>query len=185
MKIYTRTGDKGTTALVGGERVSKAHCRLDAYGTLDELTAHLGYLHDILHGMREERLATQEQLKEIVSRVMDCSAIMASTDLMLEKLPRITDEHIKELEGWLDEYLAPLPNIFKFTLPLGDKALSYTHIVRTVCRRAERCIVICQQSDDVEVDQNVMRYVNRLSDYLYALSRNIAHTNKVEEVLWR
>lgn len=179
MKIYTRTGDKGTTALVGGQRVSKAHCRLEAYGTLDELTAHMGYLHDMLN----TKPHTQEQLQEIISRVMDCSAIMASSDIMLAKLPKITPGHIKHLEKWMDDYINPLPKIFKFTLPLGDKTLSYSHIARTVCRRAERCIVNCQQT--VEVDLNVMMYINRLSDYLYALSRHIAHTNNVPEVLWR
>ncbi len=179
MKIYTRTGDKGTTALVGGQRVSKAHARLEAYGTLDELTAHLGYLHDMLN----EKPNTQQQLLEIISRVMDCSAIMASTDIMLEKLPQINDSHIKQLENWMDEYTNPLPQIFKFTLPLGDKTLSYSHIARTVCRRAERCIVACQQTE--EVNLNVMKYINRLSDFLYALSRNIAHTNNVPELLWR
>ena len=181
MKIYTRTGDKGTTALVGGARVSKAHCRLEAYGTLDELTAHLGFLHDMLTTLNQ----TQEQLKEIVSRVMDCAAIMASTDLALAKLPEISSLHIEQLEIWSDEYTDPLPKIFKFTLPLGDQMMSYTHIVRTVCRRAERCIVACSEMDDIEVSEDVMKYINRLSDYLYALSRHISHNNNVEEVLWR
>ncbi len=181
MKIYTKTGDKGTTALVGGQRVSKAHARLEAYGTLDELTAHIGFLHDLIGGMDEQ----QTQLQEVVSRVMDCAAIMAAEDLTIAKLPLITDQHIEQLELWSDQFTDKLPKIFKFTLPLGDKMVSYTHIARTVCRRAERSIVACNEDPNIDVSPQVMKYINRLSDYLYALSRHLASSNNCDEVLWR
>lgn len=179
MKIYTRTGDNGTTSLVGGNRTSKASLRIEAYGTLDELTAHLGYL---ASGFElSENISGQ--LQEVISRVMDCAAIVASQDDTLPKLPPITEENSTKLEQWCDELLDGLPELRYFTLPIGSGAMSYAHVCRTVARRAERAMVRAVESDE-HIPAMTMKYVNRLSDYLYALSRNLAHTSGHKDVLW-
>ncbi len=180
MKIYTRGGDSGTTALVGGRRVSKASLRIEAYGTLDELTAFMGHL----ASGYELETAIKEQLEVIVSRVMDCSAIVASEDETLSKLPTITEAHTRQLEEWCDVLLEPLPALRHFTLPIGSAQMSFAHICRTVARRGERAMVRAVQ-DGEEIPPEVMKYVNRLSDYLYALSRHLAHQSGVDDVLWR
>ncbi len=181
MKIYTKTGDKGTTALIGGRRVSKAHLRIEAYGTLDELTAHLGYLASTAFTLPED---IREELCEIVSRVMDCSAIVASEDETLAKLPSITQLHIEELEKGCDRLLEGLPMLTHFTLPIGAKEMSYSHVCRTVTRRAERAMVRADENDE-NIPSETMRYINRLSDYLYALGRHLSHLNGEKDVLWR
>ncbi len=181
MKIYTRTGDKGTTALVGGRRISKASLRIEAYGTLDELTAHLGFLASTHFSLQGD---IQTQLCEIISRVMDCSAIVASEDETLEKLPKITQKHCQELENWCDELLQDLPQLRHFTLPIGSGEMSYAHVCRTVARRSERAMVRVVDGGET-ISQWALTYINRLSDYLYALSRNIAHNSGTEDVLWR
>ncbi len=180
MKIYTRSGDSGTTALVGGRRISKASQRIEAYGTLDELTAFLGYLASGFEIEGEIR----DQLEVIISRVMDCAAIVASEDETLEKLPKITDIHIEQLEKWCDILLEDLPTLRHFTLPIGSAQMSYAHICRTVARRGERAMVRTVDEGET-IPTEVMRYINRLSDYLYALSRYLAHRSGVSDVLWR
>ncbi len=181
MKIYTRTGDKGTTALVGGRRISKASLRIEAYGTLDELSAHLGFLASDNFKLSE---TIEAQLHEIISRVMDCSAIVASEDETLEKLPKIGETHSQALEQWCDELLEGLPQLRHFTLPIGTGAMSYSHVCRTVARRAERAMVRTCDSGET-IPEWTMTYINRLSDYLYALSRNLAHSSGREDILWR
>ncbi|MFI3299681.1 MAG: cob(I)yrinic acid a,c-diamide adenosyltransferase [Rikenellaceae bacterium] len=180
MKIYTRSGDKGKTSLVGGSRISKAALRIEAYGTLDELCSALGYLacgFNIKESIREE-------LEEIVSRVMDASAIVASEDTTLEKLPALSQEHIKMVESWIDNHLEGLPALKFFTLPIGDPAMSYAHVCRTVARRAERAMVRTVDSGEY-IPEDTMCYINRLSDYLYALSRRLAFDSGAEDVLWK
>lgn len=179
MTLYTKTGDSGQTSLVGGERVSKAHARLEAYGTVDELMAHIGFLHDMLPVGSPVR----EQLVEILSRLMDCSALLASQDDTLAKLPQLTAESVSMLEKWTDEHTADLPPLKYFTLPVGLPLLSYTHICRTVCRRAERRVVSCAQENNVS--PQVSMYINRLSDYFYALGRHLAHQNGVDDTKWK
>ncbi len=180
MKIYTKTGDKGKTSLVGGRRESKASWRIEAYGTLDELTAVLGYLASSAFELPEN---IREQLVEVLSRVMDVSAIVASEDETLEKLPQVTVEDSEVLERWCDELLEGLPQLRHFTLPIGSAAMSYSHVCRTVARRAERAMVRVVDGGE-NIPESAMIYINRLSDYLYALSRRLSYISGVEEVLW-
>lgn len=180
MKIYTKGGDKGKTSLVGGKRVSKAHERLNAYGTLDELMAHIGVLHDHLAQENFKR----EELQWVLSRVMDCAAILASEDETLEKLPHIDTKMIERLEGWTDNHMDGLPVLTKFTLPIGDPTVSYANVARTVCRRAEREIVKCIDNG-LKVPAAVEMFVNRLSDYLYALGRSFSYEFAKGDIIWR
>lgn len=177
MKIYTRQGDRGTTSLVGGTRVSKADLRLEAYGTIDELMAHLGYYFDMYD-------ADNEQIAEILDRLMTCASLLASEDTTLSKLPQIDQSDIDNLEHWTDDLLNDLPMLTNFTLPTGSPALSYTHICRTVCRRGERAIIRCNEHGDA-MPEIVMAYVNRLSDYLYALGRFMGQKTSAREIIWK
>lgn len=180
MKIYTKGGDKGTTSLVGGSRVSKAHTRLEAYGTLDELMANIGVLYDHL----PEKDFRKEELEWILCRVMDCAALLASEDVTLERLPQIDATMIERLEKWTDNHLDGLPQLTKFTLPIGHTLASYSNVSRTVCRRAEREIVKCIDQKLV-VPAPVEGFVNRLSDYFYALGRSFNHQFGRGDVFWR
>lgn len=183
MKIYTKTGDTGTTSLVSGERVSKASLRLESYGTIDELTANIGYLHDILP-VEKKFDDLREQLIEIISRTMDCAALMATADLGIIKLPRIENRHIEQLENWSDELLENLPILKKFTLPAGAPQISYAHICRTITRRAERAVIRVRENGE-PIDNQVPIYLNRLSDYMYALSRKLTNILDKREIVWR
>lgn len=176
MKIYTKTGDKGTTALVGGKRVAKNHPRVDAYGTVDELISYIGVIrsYDIApHYM--------DLLYTIQDRLMVAAAILA-TDGYVEKVPEIKDEDITLLENEIDEMDKALPPLQNFILPGGNQATSFCHVARSVCRRAERCAI--GLSDEFDVPENVIRYLNRLSDYLFALARKLALDFKVDEIYW-
>lgn len=179
MSIYTRTGDKGTTSLVDGMRVSKADARLEAYGTIDELIANIAYLKDCY-------LSQNEQLDIIVERLMCAAGLVACLEPdKFDKFPRIRDIDVQQLERWIDEILAVVPQIRNFTLPGGAAAVSYAHVCRTVCRRAERASIRCNNTDaQYPVDEMVLMYLNRLSDYLYALSRYLHFVQEVPEKLW-
>lgn len=187
MKIYTKTGDNGTTSLVDGHRVSKAQPRIEAYGTLDELTANLGFLlSNFLIDHRPNSLKADliDQVEQIVSRVMDCAAIVATQDVTITKLPKITEQNITQLENWCDELLETVPAVRNFTLPVGSAEMSYTHICRTVARRAERAMVRAVEQGE-PIPTVTIRYINRLSDYLYALGRYLTAQSGVPERLWR
>lgn len=177
MKLYTRTGDKGTTSLVGGSRVDKDDVRIEAYGTLDELTAHLGYLHDLTTSEHRAELIT------VLEELMVCQALLAAESQTISKLPKLKKEQIERLERWTDALMQDVPVLRHFTLPAGNVELSYSHICRTVCRRAERRIVTAAKLHS-DIPFNVATYVNRLSDYLYAFGRNIAHVQQVKEFEW-
>lgn len=186
MKIYTKTGDGGLTSLVGGTRVPKSDDRLEAYGTLDELQAHVSFLHDMIDAdLRAEGklVVEREELKKIVVDLMTVEAYLASDGTGRKMLPPFDASHTENLEKAVDRMLAPLPILKSFTLTTGDKLLSYSHVCRTVARRAERCAVRVAQN--TEVPEEVMKYINRLSDYLYALGRYICHELGIEETLWR
>lgn len=176
MKIYTRGGDKGRTSLVGGQRVSKNEPRVEAYGTLDELIAHLGYLHDAFLASTPYA----DQLETIISRVMDCAAVVATPCEVVSKCS-VSEASIQQLEVWIDQMSANLPVLENFTLPVGLPAMSYANICRTVCRRSERVMVGIEGQNLAPV----MSYINRLSDYLYALGRKMVHEAGVDEILWR
>jgi len=179
MKIYTKAGDRGMTSLLGGELVSKDHPRLEAYGTLDELTSWIGLLRDHL-----EDKGKREDLLKIQDRLMLGSSILANerTDGSI-KLPEISETDIKLLENRIDTMDEDLPALTNFILPGGHKVVSYCHLARTCCRRAERLSTPFVK--DSEQTSILVKYLNRLSDYLFTLARKIAKDFKVEENLWQ
>ncbi len=180
MKIYTRTGDKGTTSLVGGTRAAKNDPRIEAYGTVDELMAHVGYLHDLLAADAE---GIRSELEWVLDRLMSGASLLASEDTMLEKLPQLYAEDVTRLERAIDRLQEGLPELRHFTLPCGHPMLSYCHVCRTACRRAERRIVTAAEHYPTVPDV-VRQYVNRLSDYFYALGRRLGYDYGAEDVRW-
>ncbi len=180
MKIYTKTGDGGTTALIGGRRVGKNDPRVEAYGTVDELMAHIGYLRDNLSDEKEAEV--RQDLLRILGTLMTAASVLAAEGETLKKLPRITDDDILWLENCIDDALKGLPVLTRFTLPGGHPLVSMAHIARTVCRRAERRATALEGSQ--EQLRVAKRYLNRLSDYLYALGRKLAADHRADELLW-
>ena len=181
MKIYTKTGDGGTTALIGGERVAKYDLRVEAYGSVDELTAFIALLSDeLVYDERTEHLV--QQLQTIECRLMTVAALLAVGKGGEGKVAPIAEEHIAELEQLIDAFQAELQPITKFTIPGGHRACSLCHVCRTVCRRAERAAL--RASTEHTVDSGATRYLNRLSDYLYTLGRVLTERLKVSETLW-
>lgn len=176
-KIYTKTGDKGETGLFGGKRLPKYHLRIEAYGTVDELNAHLGLVRDSLVDE-----ATSDVLKEIQDRLFTIGANLASDPDKSMSTPDLLDSDIEALEQQMDQMDAHLPPLKNFILPGGHPSVSYCHIARTVCRRAERQVVALAANEPVE--EILLRYLNRLSDYLFVLSRKMAQDLGVEEVSW-
>lgn len=178
--VYTRTGDRGTTSLVGGTRVSKTHERLEAYGAVDELNSYLGLLITYLpEGEEKERVGW-------IQNKLFCLGAYLATDqdiCQLKDGSRITDEDVKILEKEIDIIDFRLPSICEFILPGGTRGASVCHICRTVCRRVERDILRLQNS--VQLDVNVITYVNRLSDFLFVLSRKININEKKDEIFWQ
>lgn len=181
MKVYTKGGDKGTTSLIGGVRVSKCDSRVEAYGTVDELTAFIALLSDNLRG--EDMFSGYvADLERINSTLMSVEAHLASDETTSKKLPPISAEAIEYLEQRIDTMLEGLEPITKFTLPGGDQRVSLSHVCRTVCRRAERCAIAV--ASEHEITANAVIYLNRLSDYIYVLSRSLTKDIGVEEILW-
>ena len=182
MKLYTKGGDKGRTSLIGGERVRKTDLRVEAYGTADELQAHIAYLADLL--AEEEGLSDcVEDCRRITSLLMCACSFLAvgkGGDCGIESLEK---RGVAWLEERIDALQAELKPIEYFTIPGGCKTASYCHICRTVCRRAERRAI--EAAENYEVEKSVLVLLNRLSDYLYALCRTITERLDVEEILWR
>lgn len=181
MKVYTKTGDKGMTSLIGGERVFKTDERVEAYGTVDELSAFVALLSDKLRG--DASLGeTVADLNRILSRLMSVEALLATGDSGRDKVAPLDPANIEWLEGRIDALQAALPPIDKFTIPGGHEALSMCHVCRTVCRRAERAAL---RADALYgVDAAVLMWLNRLSDYFYVLGRSLTVHFGVEETLW-
>ena len=178
MKIYTKTGDKGTTSLIGGTRLSKAHVRIEAYGTIDELNSYIGLLRD--QPVNENR---REHLKEIQDRLFTIGSHLASEPEQTKRiLPDLEEKDITFLELQMDQIEAKVPALRAFILPGGHQSVSFGHVARTVCRRAERAVIHLQQGEEVEAI--VIRYLNRLSDYLFMLCRAMTYELGVEEVTW-
>lgn len=178
MKIYTKTGDTGKTSLIGGKRVFKHHIRIEAYGTVDELIAHLALLRDY-----QSSEFYNEQILKIQSALMTCGAILAADcDDCKENIPKLSNNSIVDLENLIDQMENELPELKTFILPGGDKASSVCHIARTVCRRAERLTI--SLTEQTKVPDNVIKYLNRLSDFLFVLSRKILFDKKISEVPW-
>lgn len=179
MKVYTKTGDDGTTALIGGKRVPKYHLRIDAYGTVDELIAHIGVIRDF----KKIDKHTKESLIEIQDRLMTCSAIMATDcDDCDVKIPEMFNTDIVFLEKEMDTMDESLPPLTSFVLPGGHPAVSAAHVARCVCRRAER--IALQVQEEFAGARMVIKYLNRLSDYLFVLSRKLSKDFKAKEIPW-
>lgn len=179
MKIYTKTGDKGTTALFTGKRVPKYHIRIESYGTLDELNSWLGLLRDQEMDEHYGRILTKIQDK--LFTVGSILATEPTKDNRL-KIPRINSEDIQFLEKEIDTMNKSLPPMTHFILPGGHTTVSYCHIARTVCRRAER--MISYLNEEEAVPETVLSYINRLSDYLFVLARKLSKDLKAKEVKW-
>ena len=181
LKIYTKTGDKGLTSLIGGTRVSKSHIRIDSYGTIDELNSFLGLCIDSINDEKSKTV-----LKEIQDRLFTIGSSLACDPDKepLMKLPDLKDTDITFLEKEIDGMNEVLPVMKSFILPGGSVAVSHIHIARCVCRRAER-ICVAMQENELFIDVKVIQYINRLSDYLFILARYIAHISKVEEIPWK
>lgn len=185
MKVYTKTGDTGTTALFGGTRVSKHHIRIESYGTVDELNSHIGLIRD-----QEMNSHYREVLIEVQDRLFTVGAILATPpeketlkngEKRLQNLG-IQESDIEFLENEIDSMEESLPQMTHFVLPGGHTTVSYCHIARCVCRRAERLSV---HLNDIEAtDELVIKYLNRLSDYLFVLARKLSFDLKAEEVQW-
>ncbi len=180
MRVYTRTGDDGTTGLIGGTRVKKYDLRLEAYGTIDELNSWIGLI-------RSQQISSDDihDLIEIQNKLFVIGALLATDQSKVENTPRLSccTEDIAFLEQRMDQILDQLPPLTSFLLPGGNNAVSYCHIARTVCRRAERRAY--QLSAEIAVTADVLKYLNRLSDYLYVLSRKVAHDTGIEEIPWK
>lgn len=184
-KIYTRTGDKGETSLVGGERVKKTDARLSAYGTVDELNANIAYLRDNLmldSNFRHEMQSELDELLWVQTRLMIASALLASDIGFYDKLPHITDQDIARLEKGIDRMNEKLKPLTHFVIPGGDPLVSLCHISRTVCRRAEREAL--RAAAEVPIADSPMVFLNRLSDYLYVLSRFVSLKTGAQELYW-
>lgn len=179
-KIYTKTGDKGETSLIGGTRVPKFHERIEAYGTLDELNSFIGLVRDQAIDAQTKML-----LIEIQDRIFTAESILALDPAHepLRKLPEILEEDILKLENAIDVMNETLPPIANFILPGGHPVVSYCHIARTVCRRAERLVIKLSQYS--KVNELVIKYLNRLSDYLFVLSRKMTRDFGAEETPWK
>lgn len=183
MKIYTKTGDAGTTSLIGGERVAKYDLRVEAYGTVDELTAFMALLADAL--TEDERTDVfVEELARIESQLMTVAALFAVGKGGEDKVAPIAEERITDLEMAIDRMQAEIPAITKFTIPGGHRTVALCHVCRTVCRRAERAGLRAAAETSADIYGSALRYLNRLSDYLYTLGRAVTERLKVEERLW-
>jgi len=180
MKVYTKTGDDGTSGLIGGTRVEKYDLRLESYGTVDELNSWIGLIcsQKIDPTSRDLLLSVQNNLFVIGARL---ATDLSKTDLSA-RLP-LKAEEITKLEHEMDRILDQLPPMEHFVLPGGSNAISYCHLARTVCRRAERRV--CQLAKEVSIPADLIKYLNRLSDYLFVLSRKIAVDEGIEEVQWK
>ena len=178
MKVYTKTGDKGETSLFGGSRVSKGHIRIHAYGTVDELNSYIGLLSDLSpdESMNQEFLRIQD-------RLFTLGALLATeNEATKKKLPSITLKDISFLEESIDRMEESLDPLKTFVLPGGHPTVSYCHISRCVCRRAER---ICVELSEInKVEEFVIQYLNRLSDYLFVFSRHLTKILNVKETPW-
>ena len=178
MKVYTKTGDKGQTSLFGGQRVPKHHVRIDAYGTVDELNSYIGLVRD-----QEIDENSKKTLIEIQDRLFTVGSILATEPGNTKvKVPQLVSDDVLFLENEMDKMNENLPEMRSFVLPGGYTAVSYCHITRCVCRRAERLISHLSEKEDV--DEIVLQYLNRLSDYLFVLARKIVVDKGVDEVPW-
>lgn len=185
MKVYTKTGDAGTTALFGGQRVPKHHLRIESYGTVDELNSHIGLIRD-----QQIDAIHKTVLTEVQDRLFTIGAILATPpekETLKSGQPRLNINRIDEndiaaLESEIDRMDASLPQMTHFVLPGGHQTVSFCHIARCVCRRAERLAVNLNENEPV--DPMVLKYLNRLSDYLFMLARKLTAELGADEIKW-
>ncbi len=185
MKIYTKTGDKGSTALFGGTRVPKHHIRIDSYGTVDELNSYIGLIRD-----QEIDLHAKDILINIQDKLFTLGAVLATDPekALLKNgkdrlnIPKISEKDISLLEQEMDTMNAELPPMTHFVLPGGHQTVSFCHIARCVCRRAERLASALNDAEPFQAE--VLTYLNRLSDYLFVLARKLSKDLQADEVKW-
>lgn len=185
MKIYTKTGDKGTTSLFGGTRVPKHHIRIESYGTVDELNSHIGLVKD-----QDIQPETREVLNRIQDRLFTIGSTLATEPEKATlksgqprlNIPGISEEDIVLLENEMDKMNEVLPEMTHFVLPGGHQAVSFCHIARCVCRRAERIATALYEISPF--NELVLKYLNRLSDYLFVLARKLSKDLNAREVKW-
>ena len=180
LKIYTKVGDKGTTSLIGGTKVLKSDLRIEAYGTIDELNSYVGLCNDVLIDEHSKKI-----LKEIQDRLFTIGSSLAC-DPEKEpkmKIPDLKEEDVSLLEKEMDQMNEIIPQMKSFILPGGHVTVSHLHIARCICRRAERCCV--RLSEQAREDLLILKYLNRLSDYLFVLARCVAHLLNAEEIVWQ
>ncbi|WP_298421610.1 cob(I)yrinic acid a,c-diamide adenosyltransferase [uncultured Kordia sp.] len=185
MKVYTKTGDKGTTALFGGTRVPKHHIRIDSYGTVDELNSYIGLIRD-----QEINPHYQNVLMDIQDLLFTVGAVLATDPEKATlkngkdrlNIPKISEDNITALEREMDTMDAALPPMTHFVLPGGHQTVSFCHIARCVCRRAERLASALYELEPF--DENSLKYLNRLSDYLFVLARKLSNDLQANEIKW-
>jgi cob(I)alamin adenosyltransferase len=184
-KIYTRTGDKGETSLIGGRRVPKYHLQIEAYGTADELNSFIGLIRD-----ESTDIATRTTLLEIQDRLFTLESLLAEDKIpdpgrihKHKPLPHLEEADVDLLEHEIDRMNESLPQLTSFILPGGHRLGSLCHVARTICRRAERVTLLLAQ--ELEVNPLVIKYINRLSDYLFVLARFLVLQNGGVEILWK
>ncbi len=179
MKVYTKKGDAGETGLIGGTRVPKSHIRIEAYGTVDELNSFIGLVrdYDVPNDMRSQLIVIQEELFTIGSHLAN------DEEKSKMELPEIKEDSITRMENEIDAMNEELPAMRFFVLPGGHQAISTSHVARCVCRRAERLCVA--MNTEVSVNPIILKYLNRLSDYLFVLSRFLTKHYNAEEVPWK
>ena len=179
IKVYTKTGDSGTTSLISGKRVPKHHLRIKAYGTIDELNCWFGIIRSsrVSEKIQNELITIQKKLMIIGTQLSNDS--IKSLNFKFEK---ITIKDVSNLESMIDIMTDSLPDLKNFIIPGGNEIISNTHLTRCVCRRAERCIT--ELNEYSKIDSVIIFYINRLSDYLFTLSRKLSYDLKIEEVKW-
>ena len=177
-KIYTKTGDKGQTSLFGGQRLPKHHIRIESYGTVDELNSYIGLVRDHLEDGK-----IRDILKEVQDRLFTIGSNLASDPSKNMSTPDVIASDVKLLEKEIDRMNDQLPDLKNFILPGGHPTVSFCHVARCVCRRAERLVVALDETE--KVPEILIQYLNRLSDCLFVLCRKIAHDIGVQEVAWK
>ena len=185
MKIYTKTGDEGTTALFGGTRVKKYNLRIDSYGTVDELNAYIGLIkdQDIHNSVKDSLLKIQNELFTLGAMLAtppEKETLKSGQERL--NIPKIDENSIQFLENEIDKMDTELPQMTHFILPGGHQAVSFCHVARCVCRRAERlCVAL---NDEETINSDILKYLNRLSDYLFVLARKLSKDLQVDEIKW-
>jgi len=190
LKIYTKTGDQGSTSLVGGQRISKSDLRLDAYGSLDELNASLGIVRSFVLNLKNQAnfAPLAEELDAKIQRIQNylftLGSHLACADAGLKsKLPQFLDSEVTWMENQMDELTEHLPELKNFILPGGAVVGSGLHMSRTLCRRAERSVVRLGEAETIE--EHIVIYLNRLSDYLFVLARHSNHQQGISDPIWQ